>query len=108
GVGGTDSLSLDGVLFLDSAVRVQEVIDGAAQTLMVGERPPSADADFGWWYAGAGQRLDGSCDMLLGVSEVNFRRPGCDPGPYAFGPGEVNDDCHQLHFWSLHFRGANF
>ena len=30
-----------------------------------GERPPSANFQFGWWYAGAGQKFTGSGDMVL-------------------------------------------
>src|SRR6266568_2206191 len=68
-VEGTDLRKRDGVLFVDSRVRLAEILDGLSSTVMVGERPPSADNRFGWWYAGVGQHATGSGDMVMGVRE---------------------------------------
>jgi prepilin-type N-terminal cleavage/methylation domain-containing protein/prepilin-type processing-associated H-X9-DG protein len=43
-----------GVLFLMSKIRIAQISDGVSNTLMVGERPPSSDLFWGWWFAGAG------------------------------------------------------
>jgi prepilin-type N-terminal cleavage/methylation domain-containing protein/prepilin-type processing-associated H-X9-DG protein len=43
-----------GVLFLMSKIRLGQMTDGSSNTFMVGERPPSSDLVFGWWFAGAG------------------------------------------------------
>jgi prepilin-type processing-associated H-X9-DG protein len=77
---------------------------------MVGERPPSADQRLGWWYAGVGQDLNGSAEMVLGVLERNFGTWSavCPPGPFSFGPGRANEQCDAFHFWNLHIGGANF
>jgi prepilin-type N-terminal cleavage/methylation domain-containing protein/prepilin-type processing-associated H-X9-DG protein len=112
GVEGTNQFKHDGVLYLDSRVKFADITDGLSQTLLVGERPPSADQRLGWWYAGVGQNQDGSAEMVLGALERNFGRIEweslCPPGPYRYGPGRLTNQCDAFHFWSLHIGGANF
>lgn len=110
GVEGIDLVRKDGLLFLDSQVRSLDIRDGLSNTLIVGERPPSALGDMGWWYAGEGQRREGSGDMLLGVQEVNIYplARACSSGPYTFTAGQLDNNCDAFHFWSLHPGGAHF
>src|SRR5439155_4243315 len=35
-------------------INIASITDGTTNTLMVGERPPSADMFYGWWFAGGG------------------------------------------------------
>ena len=111
GVSGKDLNSQDGVFFRDSHINFDSISDGTSKTLLAGERPPSTDFQFGWWYAGAGQQFTGSADMVLGVQEKNVLPPSmavCPPGPYSYGPGNINNQCDMFHFWSTHQGGANF
>lgn len=111
GVLGTDYRVTDGILYRDSRTRITDIRDGTSNTIMVGERPPSTDNFYGWWYAGFGQNGSGSLDMLLGAKELNFgagTTGGLPPGPYSFGPGRLSNLSDVFHFWSLHPSGANF
>ncbi len=109
GVSGYDYSTLDGVLIPNRAIRITEITDGTSNTLFAGERPASADFQFGWWYAGAGQLGTGSADMILGVREQNLlfaRYPECPPGRYSFAEGRLTNQCDMFHFWSTHASGG--
>jgi prepilin-type processing-associated H-X9-DG protein len=112
GSAGTSSFRPNGILFIDSAVRISEVTDGTTHTLLVGERPPSPDGVYGWWYAGWGQGKTGSLDGVIGARETNLREreddQKCPIGPYAFRAGSASDHCDTFHFWSRHPGGAHF
>ena len=110
----------DGVLYINSSVRMSQITDGTSNTLMIGERPTSNNLQWGWQWAGAGDFPNfGASDVVLGVNE----RPGITASgsnyapsnitsstPDYYRPGTVQDprETHRFHFWSLHPAGGNW
>jgi len=102
----------------------------------VGERPPSQDLYFGWWFAGAGYDSSGRGDVVLGAREYDYAanitatayvgssgtpqtgtpcsvlypsgNANIPGGKVGFQPGTIKDACDQSHFWSQHTAGANW
>jgi len=106
GVNGTNFRAGDGFFVIGRARRVAEVRDGLSNTLMFGERPPSTDGYFGWWYCGRAEN-----GTTMGTRELNTFWAGnsqCSAGPHRFKAGYPENQCSSLHFWSLHPGGANF
>jgi len=112
----------DGIFFNNSHIRDVDIRDGLSQTLLIGERPPSADLLFGWWFAGGGYDMMGEAgDNVLGVREYNYAHNAyvvnatggftpltCPDSKVNYQAGDINDPCDQVHYWSMHTSGANF
>jgi prepilin-type processing-associated H-X9-DG protein len=112
GTSGTQTRLRDGVLYANSRTSLDHITDGTSQTLLAGERPPSFDILYGWWYAGGGQDGYGTLDLVLGVSELGFVQYAayseCGKQPATFRPGDLRNVCSAYHYWSQHPNGANF
>jgi prepilin-type N-terminal cleavage/methylation domain-containing protein/prepilin-type processing-associated H-X9-DG protein len=111
GISGTSGDANDGILYAFSKVRFRDISDGTSNTLLVGERPPSVNLMFGWWYAGSGYDAMGTGDVVLGARETGYTTYASQYACQAnvgLQPGDVNNDCDQTHFWSMHPGGANF
>jgi prepilin-type N-terminal cleavage/methylation domain-containing protein len=96
----------DGVLYVNSAVKMGQITDGTSNTLMIGERPSSNNLLFGWQWAGAGDPpYFGTTDVVLGVHE---RAINPTAAPDYYRPGTIVDpgDLHRYHYWSLHPNGC--
>lgn len=103
----------DGIIVDDSdlkdkfTVSVASVRDGTSHTIMLGERPPPADGQWGWW--------DSKCCLEDTISPVVGDKKfysngvfGPCPDPAYFKPGDVQDNCAFQSLWSNHTGGANF
>jgi prepilin-type N-terminal cleavage/methylation domain-containing protein/prepilin-type processing-associated H-X9-DG protein len=127
----------DGVLYIHSKVRLSDITDGTSMTLMIGERPPSPNLDWGWWDTATTPDISWwDMDVVVGMSErplwpggngsgpqytasqssPNFTCPTVsgymDAGPPAVSTGEPyhtkSNFCDLYHFWSNHSGGAYF
>ncbi len=109
---GEDCKKKNGLLFLDSKIAITEVLDGTSNTFVIGERPPNANLELGWWYAGLGYDGRGSGEMILGAKEqFTGEIPLTGPCPlrvYEFSSGRFSEQCDAFHFWSPHSNGAHF
>jgi prepilin-type N-terminal cleavage/methylation domain-containing protein/prepilin-type processing-associated H-X9-DG protein len=99
----------NGVLSFNIQRKIADIFDGTSFTMMAGERPPSRDLYYGWWFAGAGYDGSGTGDITLGARDTGYAAAlGCPASKVGFQPGRIDVDCDQVHFWSFHSGGGNF
>jgi prepilin-type processing-associated H-X9-DG protein len=82
-------------------VAISKIPDGTSYTLLVGERPPSADTVWGWWS------FSDYDNLLATQNYIDINPYGCAL-PGTFGPGNVYNNCDSTHFYSMHTGGANW
>lgn len=108
--GDTLCASCDGVMTPWLRVKLPQITaqDGAANTVLVGERPPRPDLVVGHYDAPS--LVDNSCGAQA------FRYSGwtdpqgnfCPGGPLYFSPGSPTNQCDVDHFWSNHENGGHW
>jgi prepilin-type processing-associated H-X9-DG protein len=106
---GVEGLDFDdglGMLCVYRSVKFTDVTDGLSNTLMLAERPPSADLNWGWWgFTPIDTHLGAANTARVFTSGINGT---CPLGQARFQPGNILDNCDFHHWWSLHTGGANF
>ena len=113
GVRGRDSYKesggQDGLIYCNSGTTLGAIGDGTSNTLMIGERLASADLEYGWQWAGAGDNGLGEADVVLGVHEriaVTSNPESTETDFFRQGQVEDPDNLHRFHFWSNHPGGG--
>ena len=122
GNSGTTSAAFNGVLYYASKTKVTAITDGSSNTLLVGERPPNSNLEFGWWFAAYGYDGRGNGDCVMTSNDIaianyfitnysaspNLPCNGTAANKIGLQPGNVNVGCDAAHYWSFHTGGSQF
>jgi prepilin-type N-terminal cleavage/methylation domain-containing protein/prepilin-type processing-associated H-X9-DG protein len=93
----------DSVLYGGSKTKIRHILDGTSNTVMAGERPPSASLGWGWWTWGY---LDSAFPVVSTLTGVDSYR--CPDSARSYSPGMPGRECDVLHYWSHHPGGGHW
>jgi len=122
GNSGSTSTSFDGVLYQSSTIRLTDIKDGSSNTIMVGERPPNSNLEFGWYFAAYGYDGRGNADCVIPSNDVavadyfianysaapNSPCNGTNAQKVGLKSGNPDVGCDAAHYWSFHSGASNF
>jgi len=123
GNSGTTSPKFDGMLYWKSKVKLVDATDGLTNTILVGERPPNSNMEFGWWFAAYGYDGQGNADCVMTSNDIavaNYFIANYSATPNAPCDGPAANKiglqptkspligCDAAHYWSYHPGGALF
>ena len=122
GNSGATSTSFDGVLYFNSKIKLTLITDGTSNTIMVGERPPNSNLEYGWWFAAYGYDGRGNADCVIPSNDVavanyfitnyssapNLPCNGTAAQKIGLKTGHPDVGCDAAHYWSFHSQGSHF
>jgi prepilin-type N-terminal cleavage/methylation domain-containing protein/prepilin-type processing-associated H-X9-DG protein len=113
GVYSNEDVENDGIIIDDSelghkcTVSISNVSDGTSNTILLAERAPPADGQWGWW--------DSKCCTEDTLSPIVGSRKyysngifGTCPDPAYYGRADARDNCTFNSLSSFHVGGGNF
>jgi prepilin-type processing-associated H-X9-DG protein len=90
-------------------VRIANITDGLSNTLMAGERPPTADKNWGHWWLEEYHTSLWAIGGWTPAKDAHGDATGAPcPDQSFFSPGDNINYCHVNHFWSFHDGGGNW
>jgi prepilin-type N-terminal cleavage/methylation domain-containing protein/prepilin-type processing-associated H-X9-DG protein len=113
GVYSSRGYANNGIIVDDSAlphpltINMTAITDGTSNTILIAERPPAADGQWGWWDTPANTQ-DTISPVRGAADPYRWGMHGTCPDPALYQPGNYLDTCAFNAVWSCHVRGANF
>ena len=113
GVYSNSSYLNNGIIVEDSSLSAPFTItnaaipDGTSNTIMIAERPPPWDGQWGWWDSSC-CNIDTIAPARGGHYPYSSGINGNCPSVAIYKPGTIQDNCAFNGLWANHWQGGNF